>query len=112
SSGRPRHRGVKRPMRKALIAFSALTVLVALTVVTTATGAAHSGSTIPGCATGSLNLVASGAFTVGTDNPAYPPWFGGDQKKPWKVSDPRSGKGYESAVAYAVAKQLGFAKTA
>ena len=50
-------------------------------------------------------------LTVGADNPAFPPWFGGDEKtKPWKVSDPYSGKGYESAVAYAVAKQLGFAK--
>ena len=50
-------------------------------------------------------------LTIGADNPAYPPWFGGDEKtKPWKVSDPYSGKGYESAVAYAVAKQLGFTK--
>ena len=50
-------------------------------------------------------------LTIGADNPAFPPWFGGDEKtKPWKVSDPYSGKGYESAVAYAVAKQLGFSK--
>jgi polar amino acid transport system substrate-binding protein len=60
------------------------------------------------CAKGDLNLVTPGELTVGTDNPAYPPWFGGTPKSPWKVSDPRSGKGYESAVAYAVAKQLGF----
>jgi polar amino acid transport system substrate-binding protein len=63
-----------------------------------------------GCATGKLNLVQSGTLTVGTDNPAFPPWFGGDPKAPWKISDPRSGKGYESAVAYAVAKQLGFTR--
>jgi polar amino acid transport system substrate-binding protein len=51
-------------------------------------------------------------LTVGADNPAFPPWFGGAEKtKPWKVSDPYSGKGYESAVAYAVARQLGFAKS-
>jgi polar amino acid transport system substrate-binding protein len=62
------------------------------------------------CSKGSLNLVNSGQLTVGTDNPAYPPWFGGNPKAPWKVSDPRSGEGFESAVAYAVAKQLGFAK--
>ena len=50
-------------------------------------------------------------LTIGADNPAYPPWFGGDEKtKPWKVTDPYSGKGYESAVAYAIAKQLGFTK--
>jgi len=63
------------------------------------------------CAKADLNLVNSGQLTVGTDNPAYPPWFGGKEKAPWKVSDPRSGEGFESAVAYAVAKQLGFAKS-
>jgi polar amino acid transport system substrate-binding protein len=71
-----------------------------------ATGTAGSSS----CAKSDLNLVSSGKLTIGTDNPAYPPWFGGTPKAPWKVSDPRSGKGYESAVAYAVAKQLGFSK--
>ena len=58
-----------------------------------------------------LNLVNDGQLTIGTDNPAYPPWFGGDEKSPWKVSDPRSGEGFESAVAYAVAKKLGFDKS-
>src|SRR5919206_342656 len=62
------------------------------------------------CAKGSLNLVHSGQLTIGTDNPAYPPWFGGKEKAPWKVSDPYSGQGFESAVAFAVAEQLGFAK--
>ena len=62
------------------------------------------------CAKADLNLVNAGQLTVGTDNPAYPPWFGGKEKSPWKVSDPRSGQGFESAVAYAVAGQLGFAK--
>src|SRR5207237_478121 len=47
--------------------------------------------------------VSSGSLTVGTDNPAYPPWFGGSEGHGWKVSDPTSGEGYESAVAYAVA---------
>jgi polar amino acid transport system substrate-binding protein len=71
---------------------------------TDTTATAASGS----CDKGSLTLVNSGQLTVGTDNPAYPPWFGGNEKAPWKVSDPRSGQGFESAVAYAVAKQLGF----
>jgi polar amino acid transport system substrate-binding protein len=62
------------------------------------------------CVKADLNLVSPGQLTVGTDNPAYPPWFGGDEKSPWKVSDPNSGKGFESAVTYAVAKKLGFAK--
>jgi polar amino acid transport system substrate-binding protein len=62
------------------------------------------------CSKGDLNLVTSGKLTIGTDNPAYPPWFGGSPGHGWKVSDPYSGEGYESAVAYAVAKQLGFSK--
>jgi polar amino acid transport system substrate-binding protein len=65
------------------------------------------------CAKGDLDLVSTGkpravGLTIGTDNPAFPPWFGGTPRKPWQVSDPNSGQGYESAVAYAVAKQLGF----
>jgi len=63
-----------------------------------------------GCEKASLNLVNAGQLTVGTDNPAFPPWFGGSEKSPWKVSDPRSGQGFESAVAYAVARKLGFTK--
>jgi polar amino acid transport system substrate-binding protein len=69
-------------------------------------------TTTPGaetCTKASLPLVNAGQLTVGTDNPAYPPWFGGTPKSPWKVSDPNSGEGFESAVAYAVAKKLGFA---
>jgi polar amino acid transport system substrate-binding protein len=57
--------------------------------------------------------ISKGKLTVGTDNPAYPPWFGGNPPpgSPWKVSDPRSGEGYEAAVAYAVATKLGFKST-
>ena len=72
---------------------------------TTGTAAAAS------CKKSDLNLVNSGQLTAGTDNPAFPPWFGGNEKAPWKVSDPYSGQGYESAVTYAVAKKLGFAKS-
>ncbi len=99
-------------MRK--LSISSLVVIAAagLAVVAAATGArstAAAPAAIPGCAPGSLNLIEDGVLTVGADNPAFPPWFGGAEKtKPWKVSDPYSGKGYESAVAYAVARQLGF----
>jgi polar amino acid transport system substrate-binding protein len=58
----------------------------------------------------SCPTITAGTLTIGTDNPAYPPWFGGDQGHGWKISDPYSGKGYESAVAYAVAKQLGYSR--
>jgi polar amino acid transport system substrate-binding protein len=55
--------------------------------------------------------VSSGQLTIGTDNPAYPPWYaGGSKTSKWKINDPASGKGYESAVAYAIAKQLGYPK--
>ena len=99
-------------MRKVLLAIVAL--VPALVVVASATGgsttAPTAATTIPGCARGSLNLITDNTLTVGTDNPAFPPWFGGAEKSPWKFSDPRSGKGYESAFAYAVAKQLGFTR--
>jgi polar amino acid transport system substrate-binding protein len=57
-------------------------------------------------------VVNAGALTAGTDNPAYPPWFGGGTPKGsmWKINDPSTGKGFESAVAYAVAAKLGFAR--
>ncbi|RZS90153.1 amino acid ABC transporter substrate-binding protein (PAAT family) [Motilibacter rhizosphaerae] len=54
------------------------------------------------CAKDSLKLQKSGVLTVGTDKPAYDPWFSDD--------DPTNGKGYESAVAYAVAAKLGFSR--
>jgi polar amino acid transport system substrate-binding protein len=62
------------------------------------------------CDKADLEVVDGGYLTVGTDNPAYPPWFGGKESAPWKVSDPNSGQGFESAVSYAVAKKLGFDK--
>ncbi|AQA06226.1 amino acid ABC transporter substrate-binding protein [Mycobacterium sp. MS1601] len=52
------------------------------------------------CAKDSLQTLSAGTLTFGTDQPAYPPWFVDD--------DPASGKGFESAVAYAVADKLGF----
>jgi polar amino acid transport system substrate-binding protein len=89
----------------------ALTALAALVVGT----AAHStGSSIvattASCAKANLKLVNSGTLTVGTDNPAYPPWYAGGAPKgsAWKINDPSTGKGFEPAVAYAVASRLGF----
>jgi polar amino acid transport system substrate-binding protein len=52
------------------------------------------------CAKDQLKLKQAGQLTVGTDKPAYPPYF--------TDSDPSNGKGFESAVAYAIAKKLGF----
>ena len=86
-----------------------LTVL-ALGLAATATGDPSTPAAIRGCGKGDLTLLKQGTLTIGTDNPAFPPFFGGAEKKPWKISNPYSGQGYESAVAYAVASQLGFTK--
>ena len=94
-------------MRKVLIA------LVLVSALAVAAGVGSSGaSTTASCDKASLKLVSSGTLTVGTDNPAFPPWFGGGEIKgsPWKINDPSTGQGYESAVAYEVAKRLGFTK--
>ena len=96
-------------MRPLLFGLALISFVLALAA--TATGSRSTPAQLPGCAKGSLNLYKDGRLTVGTDNPAFPPWFGGGQtRKPWKISNPYSGKGYESAVAYAVANQLGFRK--
>jgi polar amino acid transport system substrate-binding protein len=65
------------------------------------------------CDTSNLHLVHPGRLTIGTDNPAYPPYFQGGHPKgsEWKLNDPHTGKGFESAVAYAVADELGFSKS-
>jgi polar amino acid transport system substrate-binding protein len=65
------------------------------------------------CGPSTANLVHSGTLTVGTDNPAYPPWYAGGTPKGsfWKINDPDDGKGFEPAVAYAVAAKLGFSKS-
>lgn len=52
------------------------------------------------CAVDQLPLVKSGTLTIATDDPAFEPWF--------VDNDPSNGKGFESAVAYAVAEQMGF----
>jgi polar amino acid transport system substrate-binding protein len=100
-------------MRKALVVLGIPVVLAALALVlaATATGSPSAEAQVPGCAKGSLNLENDGRLTLATDNPAFPPWWGGGEtRKPWKVSNPYSGQGYESAVAYAVARTLGFRK--
>jgi polar amino acid transport system substrate-binding protein len=63
--------------------------------------ASSSGSTVSCTHAGIKHLLYKpGVLTVATDTPAYTPWF--------EHNTPSNGKGYESAVAYAVAAQLGF----
>lgn len=53
------------------------------------------------CRKDRLTTLYAGVFTFGTDQPAYPPWYIGD--------NPANGEGFESALAYVVAGKLGYA---
>ena len=72
--------------------------------------------TVDPCAKANLTVIAAGKLTVGTDNPAYSPYWlprDGGNMPPWDTEfsgDPTTGTGFESAVAYAVADKLGFTK--
>jgi polar amino acid transport system substrate-binding protein len=70
------------------------------TTESTATASAGESASSDACATENLALRNPGRLTVGTDSPAYEPWFADN--------DPTNGEGFESAVAYAVADELGF----
>lgn len=54
------------------------------------------------CSKESLETLEEGTLTVATDDPAYEPWF--------IDNEPSNGEGYESAVAFAIAEELGFAE--
>jgi polar amino acid transport system substrate-binding protein len=59
-------------------------------------------ATASSCKPGQLPTQQQGVLTIATDKPAYPPYFEDD--------DPTNGEGFESAVAYAIADQLGYPK--
>ncbi|WP_300680302.1 ABC transporter substrate-binding protein [Nocardioides sp.] len=80
---------------------------VATTVAVVALSACGSGSDTSTKASGqesttssALKTMVSGKLTIATGEPAYSPWV--------EDNKPESGKGFESAVAYAVAAKLGF----
>ena len=52
------------------------------------------------CTPDQLQTKEDGVLTVATDSPAFPPYFVDD--------DPTTGEGFESAVAYAIAEELGY----
>lgn len=70
------------------------------TASTTGTAGAASPATSTACGKDQLKLINAGKLTIATDKPAYEPWF--------KDDDPSNGQGFESAVAFAVAGELGF----
>jgi polar amino acid transport system substrate-binding protein len=91
-------------MRRSLVIVALGLVLSACasenpTVSGGASGSSPSAST---CSPSTLHLSTPGQLTVATDSPAYNPWF--------RHNDPSNGDGYESAVTYAVAQQLGFSR--
>jgi polar amino acid transport system substrate-binding protein len=59
-------------------------------------------ATAANCEKGKLPTTEQGVLTVATDDPAYPPYF--------EDNEPANGEGFESAVAYAIGKQLGYPK--
>jgi polar amino acid transport system substrate-binding protein len=92
-----------------------------MVVASLAVGCASSSTTTSAAATGSVaqtaeqcsaggTFVKDGTLTVGTDSPAYPPYFQGGTEKGsgWDINDPNTGKGFESAVAYEIANRMGF----
>ena len=80
-----------RPVLRALAAAGAATLALTLAACapTTGTDAAS-------------DYVTDGKLTIGTGEPAYYPWVIDDA--------PECGEGFEAAIAYAVAEELGFAK--
>jgi polar amino acid transport system substrate-binding protein len=74
-------------------------------VSATPAGGGSSSAATASCSNSAIQgqLYAKGQLTVATDKPVYPPWFVNNK--------PTNGQGYESAVAYAVAAQLGFPKS-
>ncbi|GAA0229393.1 ABC transporter substrate-binding protein [Cryptosporangium japonicum] len=86
----------------ALVLFAALAVAGCAPADEDTETTASASTSSDACAPGALPTLTSGTLTIGTDKPAYEPWFSGD--------DPTNGKGYESATAYAVAEQLGYPK--
>lgn len=64
------------------------------------------------CDASNLATLTAGTLTIGTDNPAYPPYFAenadGSKTDPWELGDPTNGRGFEGAFAYLLATTLGF----
>jgi polar amino acid transport system substrate-binding protein len=101
-------------MRKSLV----LTLVLAVFVFVAAacgsdeeaapTAAGTETSAADPCAKDQLSLKTAGQLTIGTDNPAFPPWFQDAEGAPWDPTTEPTKQGYEAAVSYAVANEMGF----
>lgn len=83
----------------------ALVLALSLAALGCGTSKDETGSTVASaedCTPSKLDTHTKGRLTVATDEPAYEPYF--------VDNDPTNGKGFESAVAYAIGEQLGFPK--
>ena len=91
-------------MRRIMPAVAAVAICAGIVACGSSSSSPSSsaGGTAASCSNASIqkDLYKKGQLTVATDKPAYPPWF--------ENNNPANGKGFESAVAYAIAKQLGF----
>lgn len=102
--------GIRRrmPMLSAMARRSLPVALTTATVVLAAVvGCAPQDQPTPGppqatCTKAEMKTRTPGTLTIATDDPVYAPWFSDNL--------PGSGKGFESAVAYEVAQQLGYAR--
>jgi polar amino acid transport system substrate-binding protein len=100
----------KKNHQKPLMAFAIFLLMLGLAFALVACGGADT-SEAPAeepavsegneCALENLALYESGKLTVATGEPVYPPWMMDD--------DPSNGEGFESAVVYALASEMGFA---
>jgi polar amino acid transport system substrate-binding protein len=101
-------------MPKLVFTLPVLVVCLVAAACGTAKQTASTPASAPGsdpCAVKNLPLITPGTLTIGTANPAYSPFFTGGPGHIWTGkfnNDPYTGKGFEDAVAYAVAKQMGF----
>jgi polar amino acid transport system substrate-binding protein len=91
-------------LKKLFLSLVPFLLLVALVVAGCGSSddSTDTAATAGSCKPGQLPTAEGGVLTIATDKPAYPPYFEDD--------DPTNGEGFESAVAYAVADQLGYPK--
>jgi polar amino acid transport system substrate-binding protein len=87
-------------MKRLSLTFLLLAALFALGCGSSDDSGSSTSAGAADCKKGQLTTAQQGVLTVATDKPAYPPYF--------EDNDPTNGEGFESAVAYAIAKQLGY----
>ena len=84
-----------------------------MSMAASASAAPSASEAAEACSPDSLETKTAGALTIGTDNPAFPPYWdppaeGEEATDPWELGDPTNKRGFEGAVAWAVAEELGF----